>query len=72
MKKSNLGIRDIIGNKKKGKAKVSCVCVDCGHSDGQWWGTCHACNAVGTIKRFSESQSAKVSKAQRSWLLHTP
>ncbi|GMY34390.1 dna repair protein rada [Fagus crenata] len=71
-KKPNLGVGDIIGNKKKGKAKVSWVCVDCGHSDGQWWGTCHACNAVGTIKRFSEGQSAEVSETRRSWLSHTP
>lgn len=67
-----MGVGDIIGNKKKGKAKVSWVCVDCGHSDGQWWGTCHACNAVGTIKRFSEGQSSEVSETRRSWLSHTP
>ena len=71
-KKLNLGVGDIIGNKKKGKAKVSLVCVDSSHSDGQWWGTCHACNVVGTIKRFYEGQSVEVSETRQSWLSHTP
>uniref|UniRef100_A0A7N0ZW17 RecA family profile 1 domain-containing protein n=1 Tax=Kalanchoe fedtschenkoi TaxID=63787 RepID=A0A7N0ZW17_KALFE len=52
--------REIMGNssssigKKKGKNKVSWVCSDCGHSEGQWWGTCRACDTVGTLKKFSE------------------
>ncbi|KAM4100061.1 hypothetical protein ACB094_05G040400 [Castanea mollissima] len=63
-KKPNL---DIVGNKKKGKARFSWVCADCGHSDGQWWGTCRQCNAVGTLKRFSEGGSAEVSEG-KTWL----
>ena len=63
-KKPNL---DIVGNKKKGKARFSWVCADCGHSDGQWWGTCRECNAVGTLKRFSEGGSAEVSEG-KTWL----
>ncbi|XP_050285948.1 uncharacterized protein LOC126725329 [Quercus robur] len=65
-KKPNL---DIVGNKKKGKARFSWVCADCGHSDGQWWGTCRECNAVGTLKRFSEGGSAEVSEG-KTWLSH--
>ncbi|XP_075663974.1 uncharacterized protein LOC142633616 [Castanea sativa] len=63
-KKPNL---DIVGNKKKGKARFSWVCADCGHSDGQWWGTCRQCNAIGTLKRFSEGGSAEVSEG-KTWL----
>ncbi|KAL0010272.1 hypothetical protein SO802_005380 [Lithocarpus litseifolius] len=63
-KKPNL---DIVGNKKKGKARFSWVCADCGHSDGQWWGACRECNAVGTLKRFSEGGSAEVSEG-KTWL----
>ncbi|XP_030969019.1 uncharacterized protein LOC115989473 isoform X2 [Quercus lobata] len=63
-KKPNL---DIVGNKKKAKARFSWVCADCGHSDGQWWGTCRECNAVGTLKRFSEGGSAEVSEG-KTWL----
>ncbi|KAF5466507.1 hypothetical protein F2P56_016425 [Juglans regia] len=61
---------DIARSKKKGKEKVSWVCADCGHSDGQWWGLCRQCNAVGTLKRFSDGESeASVSEAaSRSWL----
>ena len=65
-KKPNL---DIVGNKKKGKARFSWVCADCGHSDGQWWGTCRECNAVGTLKRFSEGGLAEVSEG-KTWLSH--
>ncbi|XP_010525324.1 PREDICTED: uncharacterized protein LOC104803142 [Tarenaya hassleriana] len=49
---------DIVVSKKKGKAKTVWVCENCGHSDGQWWGSCRACNRVGTIRRFSESSES--------------
>lgn len=57
-------------NRKKGKGKVSWVCAECGNSDGQWWGSCRACNAVGTMTRFSEGNSlVSVSEAASgSWL----
>ncbi|KAH0889836.1 hypothetical protein HID58_052265 [Brassica napus] len=48
-------------NKKKGKVKTSWVCESCGHSEGQWWGSCRACNKVGTMRRFSEGSSEFVS-----------
>ncbi|KAG2286299.1 hypothetical protein Bca52824_045903 [Brassica carinata] len=48
-------------NKKKGKVKTSWVCESCGHSEGQWWGRCRACNKVGTMRRFSEGSSEFVS-----------
>lgn len=44
-------------NKKKGKVRTSWVCESCGHSEGQWWGSCRACNKVGTMRRFSEGSS---------------
>lgn len=44
-------------NKKKGKPKTAWVCESCGHSEGQWWGSCRACNKVGTMRRFSEASS---------------
>ncbi|KAI4330658.1 hypothetical protein MLD38_028925 [Melastoma candidum] len=47
--RQNLGF----GKSKKGKSKVFWVCDVCGHEDGQWWGTCRACDRVGTLKRFS-------------------
>ncbi|KAJ0075026.1 hypothetical protein Patl1_34029 [Pistacia atlantica] len=57
-KKGSLGAGDITGNKKKGKGnRVSCVCADCGHKDGQWWWTRRSCESVGTMKRFSEGDS---------------
>uniref|UniRef100_A0A5B6YQ16 RecA family profile 1 domain-containing protein n=1 Tax=Davidia involucrata TaxID=16924 RepID=A0A5B6YQ16_DAVIN len=70
------GIGDIVCNKKKGKSKIHWVCSSCGHSDGQWWGTCRACNSVGTIKQFSEGEfgGGKTSgfevseNVMRSWL----
>lgn len=37
---------------KKGKSKTYWVCSDCGHTEGQWWGTCRACEKVGTFKQF--------------------
>lgn len=64
--------------RKKGKTKVHWVCSDCGHSEGQWWGSCRECNKVGTMKQFSEGDSSvdgsRVSgfevsdKMVRSWL----
>ncbi|KAA8541730.1 hypothetical protein F0562_022882 [Nyssa sinensis] len=70
------GFGDIVGYKKKGKSKIYWVCSSCGHSDGQWWGTCRACNSVGTIKQFSEGENGggktsgfEVSEnVARSWL----
>ncbi|KAG6669240.1 hypothetical protein CIPAW_01G230000 [Carya illinoinensis] len=63
-------LADIARSKKKGKEKVSWVCTDCGHSDGQWWGSCRQCNAVGTLKRFSEgeSEASVLEAASRSWI----
>ncbi|KAL7162555.1 hypothetical protein ACSBR2_042949 [Camellia fascicularis] len=52
-----LGFGEILVNKKKGKSKEQWVCSDCGHSDGQWWGSCRACNSVGTVKKFTEVES---------------
>ncbi|KAJ0229294.1 DNA repair protein RadA-like protein [Hirschfeldia incana] len=48
---------EVVMNKKKGKVKTSWVCESCGHSEGQWWGSCRACNKVGTMRRFSEGSS---------------
>ncbi|KAG2331719.1 hypothetical protein Bca52824_002899 [Brassica carinata] len=48
-------------NKKKGKVKTSWVCESCGHSEGQWWGSCRACNKVGTMRRFSEGPESRAS-----------
>ncbi|KAM7471793.1 hypothetical protein LguiA_009976 [Lonicera macranthoides] len=42
------------GNRKRGKSKTSWVCSDCGHTDGQWWGSCRSCDSIGTMKEFSE------------------
>ncbi|XP_021902895.1 uncharacterized protein LOC110818357 isoform X2 [Carica papaya] len=68
----------IVRNKKKVKEKVSWVCTECGHSEGQWWGSCRECNSVGTVKQFTEaSESGDNGKgrglefsanAVRSWL----
>ncbi|KAJ8638613.1 hypothetical protein MRB53_012880 [Persea americana] len=62
--------------KKSGKARVQWVCGDCGESHSQWWGSCHSCHAVGTLKVFAESEKAgnnsrgfEISEnATRSWL----
>ncbi|XP_059456413.1 uncharacterized protein LOC132186454 isoform X2 [Corylus avellana] len=69
-KRQNDGVGDVVRNKKKGKGKFSWVCNECGHSDGQWWGSCRECNAVGTMVRFSEGNSSvSVSEAASgSWL----
>ncbi|KAL0711746.1 hypothetical protein Bca4012_018724 [Brassica carinata] len=52
---------EVVMNKKKGKVKTSWVCESCGHSEGQWWGSCRACNKVGTMRRFSEGSESRVS-----------
>lgn len=50
-----LGVASGYGNRKKGgKNKVAWVCSSCGHSDGQWWGTCRACSSMGTVVKFVE------------------
>ncbi|XP_010442003.1 PREDICTED: uncharacterized protein LOC104725093 [Camelina sativa] len=63
---------EVVMNKsKKGKSKTVWVCESCGHSDGQWWGSCRACHKVGTMKRFSDAShlsSASSSKATGSGL----
>lgn len=48
-------------NKKKGKVKTSWVCESCGHSEGQWWGSCRSCNKVGTMRRFSQGSESRAS-----------
>ncbi|KAL3824412.1 hypothetical protein ACJIZ3_020441 [Penstemon smallii] len=63
-------------NRKKGKTRSVYVCESCGHSDGQWWGTCKQCEKVGTMKRFTTEvgPGRKVSgievseNAVRTWL----
>ncbi|CAA7055892.1 unnamed protein product [Microthlaspi erraticum] len=50
---------EVVMNKKKGKVKTSWVCESCGHSEGQWWGSCRACNKVGTMRRFSEASESR-------------
>ncbi|CAA0814675.1 Unknown protein [Striga hermonthica] len=62
--------RDVIGSssvsgsvRKKGKMKSVFVCVDCGYSDGKWWGMCRECGEAGTMKRFAV-ESAQVESAQ--------
>ncbi|CAH8340338.1 unnamed protein product, partial [Eruca vesicaria subsp. sativa] len=52
---------EVVMNKKKGKVKTSWVCESCGHSEGQWWGSCRACNKVGTMRRFSEGSESRAS-----------
>lgn len=62
--------------KKSGKTRVQWVCGDCGEPHSQWWGSCHSCHAVGTLKEFAESEKAgnnsrgfEISEnATRSWL----
>ncbi|CAA6660964.1 unnamed protein product [Spirodela intermedia] len=68
----------ITARKKSGKAKVSWVCESCGATPGQWWGTCPSCQAVNTVRQFSEYESRgsvgfEVSEAvTRSWLPQGP
>ncbi|KAF8388892.1 hypothetical protein HHK36_025573 [Tetracentron sinense] len=68
--------QDVVLKKNKGKSKTCWVCSSCGNSSGQWWGTCHSCRLVGTMKEFSQSENidSKVrgfdvsENAVRSWL----
>lgn len=72
-KKPSLGVRDIVGNKKRGRGnRVNWVCADCGHTDGQWWGTCRSCESVGTMKKFSEGESGNGHVVERAWLPQKP
>lgn len=72
-KRGSLRFGEIMGNtsssigKKKGKSKVSYVCSDCGHSESQWWGTCRACNTVGTLTIFSEEDSGGNGRKKRGF-----
>ncbi|KAJ4906097.1 ATP-dependent peptidase [Raphanus sativus] len=52
---------EVVMNKKKGKVKTCWVCESCGHSEGQWWGSCRSCNKVGTMRRFSEGSESRAS-----------
>ncbi|KAJ4833290.1 hypothetical protein Tsubulata_013225 [Turnera subulata] len=70
---------DVVGYRKKGKSKTSWVCESCGFATGQWWGSCRSCNAIGTMKQFSEVSVASGSKVSgievsenvmRSWMPH--
>lgn len=60
--------------RKSGKTKVSWVCENCGTTPGQWWGTCPSCQAMNTIRQFTESESRRSTRfevsepATRSWL----
>ncbi|KAL1077045.1 hypothetical protein V6Z11_D10G070400 [Gossypium hirsutum] len=60
---NGFGLGDIVGNKKKGKSRVTWVCENCGYSDGQWWGVCRSCDFSGTMKRVGISETLA-----RSWL----
>ncbi|OWM76524.1 hypothetical protein CDL15_Pgr005488 [Punica granatum] len=79
-RKQNSGFRATGASKKskKGKSRTSWVCCHCGHTEGQWWGTCRACEKVGTLKEFLDEEphggNTKVSgfqvsdKVVQSWL----
>lgn len=72
-KKTNLGLRDLVGTRKKGKAnRTNFVCSDCGYTDGQWWGVCRACESVGTMKRYNVGESDEGPVVQRTWLQQKP
>ncbi|KAH9665798.1 RECA 2 domain-containing protein [Citrus sinensis] len=72
-KKTNLGLGDLVGTRKKGKAnRTNWVCSDCGYTDGQWWGMCRACESVGTMKRYSAGESDEGPVVQRTWLPQKP
>ncbi|KAL5756007.1 hypothetical protein ACOSQ2_020753 [Xanthoceras sorbifolium] len=67
--KTGYAVKDFVGVKRKGKSsKVTWVCADCGHSDGQWWGSCRSCHGVGTLKQFSEVKSGERHVEGRTWL----
>ncbi|KAJ4952768.1 hypothetical protein NE237_029600 [Protea cynaroides] len=73
---SSLSGGGVISNKKKGKSRIHWVCSNCGESFSQWWGTCQACNNVGTLVQFSQSETTEdksrgfevTENAVRSWL----
>lgn len=48
----------------KGKKKTHWVCSSCGHSEGQWWGSCRSCNEVGTFQKFLEGENDDGSNAK--------
>ncbi|KAK0595994.1 hypothetical protein LWI29_011793 [Acer saccharum] len=68
--KTGYAVGDFVGVRRKGKSsKETWVCADCGHSDGQWWGTCRSCHSVGTLKKFFEVKSSERHAEERTWLL---
>ncbi|KAK0598175.1 hypothetical protein LWI29_032268 [Acer saccharum] len=68
--KTGYTVGDFVGVRRKGKSsRETWVCADCGHSDGQWWGTCRSCHSVGTLKKFFEVKSSERHAEERTWLL---
>ncbi|KAL5975541.1 hypothetical protein ACLOJK_019865 [Asimina triloba] len=65
------GIALIRKRSGKAKEKVNWVCQECGASEGQWWGSCPSCKAVGSLKEFREPVVGG-SKIRRSWLAERP
>ncbi|CAK7356781.1 unnamed protein product [Dovyalis caffra] len=85
--KKGVSVNEAVGSgdravyRKKGKSKISWVCESCGFTSGQWWGSCRACNEVGTMKQFLEAKLGSGNKvsgieasenAVRSWLPQKP
>ncbi|KAK1575046.1 hypothetical protein Q3G72_002109 [Acer saccharum] len=67
--KTGYTVGDFVGVRRKGKSsRETWVCADCGHSDGQWWGTCRSCHSVGTLKKFFEVKSGERHVEERTWL----
>lgn len=70
----SVGLRDVVGNKKKGRVKTLWVCSSCGHTEGQWWGMCRSCDAPGTMTEVLDGDSndgkigGGVSEKVGSWL----
>ncbi|XP_061366842.1 uncharacterized protein LOC133309982 isoform X2 [Gastrolobium bilobum] len=62
------GTGNIIGTKRKGKVKSQWVCCNCGHTSGQWWGTCPSCDIVGTMKEFHEAKLTDADNKPRTGL----
>ncbi|XP_024022455.1 uncharacterized protein LOC21408962 [Morus notabilis] len=73
-KVKSVGLRDVVGNKKKGRVKTLWVCSSCGHTEGQWWGMCRSCDAPGTMTEVLDGDSndgkigGGVSEKVGSWL----
>lgn len=64
-------VGEFVGVKRKGgkSSRVVWVCSDCGYEDGQWWGSCRSCRAVGTLKKFSDVKSGGERHVEeRTWL----